>query len=72
MTASSTEEHWEAELRMLRQELAELRAEQQELVRAVNQLATTFRTLATHLGIAAEPYERKEARDSRQSLPGFG
>jgi len=72
MGASTSEPHWEAELRMLRQELGELRAEQQELVRAVNQLATTFRTLATHLGIASEPYARKEARESQQNLPGFG
>jgi prefoldin subunit 5 len=72
MGASSSEPHWEAELRMLRQELSELRTEQQELIRSVNQLATTFRTLATHLGIAAEPYNRKEARDSQQNLPGFG
>ncbi|MGB6501723.1 MAG: hypothetical protein WBG19_10090 [Thermoplasmata archaeon] len=72
MSPSSSEPHWEAELRMLRQELGELRAEQQELVRAVNQLATTFRTLATHLGIAAEPYNRKESRDAQQNLPGFG
>ncbi|MFY9717155.1 MAG: hypothetical protein WAK40_04400 [Thermoplasmata archaeon] len=71
MSASSSENHWEAELRMLRQELAELRAEQQELVRAVNQLATTFRTLATHLGIASEPYNRKETRDARSNPPGF-
>jgi prefoldin subunit 5 len=71
VSATSSENHWEAELRMLRQELAELRAEQQELVRAVNQLATTFRTLATHLGIAAEPYNRKETRDSQPNLPGF-
>jgi prefoldin subunit 5 len=72
VTASSSEHHWEAELRSLRQELAELRAEQQELVRAVNQLATTFKTLATHLGIAAEPYNRKESRDAQANLPGFG
>lgn len=72
MSGSSSEQHWEAELRMLRQELAELRAEQQELVRSVNQLATTFRTLATHLGIASEPYNRKETGRSRESPPGFG
>jgi len=72
MTASSADPRWEAELRMLRQEIAELRNEQKELARAVNQLATTFRTLATHLGIASEPYNRKEARESQQNLPGFG
>jgi prefoldin subunit 5 len=68
----SSEERWEVELRMLRQELTELRAEQRELARAVNQMATTFRTLATHLGIASEPYARKETRESQQNLPGFG
>jgi len=70
--APSGEARWEAELRALRQELAELRSEQQELARAVNQLTTTFRTLATHLGIAAEPYERKGRRESSSNLPGFG
>jgi hypothetical protein len=72
LSASTSEDHWEAELRMLRQELGELRSEQRELIRAVNQLATTFRTLAAHLGIAAEPYSRKEAKESQQNLPGFG
>jgi prefoldin subunit 5 len=72
MTGSTSEDRWEVELRMLRQELGELRAEQRELARAVNQLATTFRTLATHLGIAAEPYTRKETRGGESNLPGFG
>ena len=72
MTALPSEDRWEAELRMLRQELSELRAEQREISRAINQLATTFRTLATHLGIASEPYTRKETKESQQNLPGFG
>ncbi len=72
MTPGSTEDRWEAELRMLRQDLQELRAEQREMAKAVGELVTTFRQLATHLGIAAEPYVRKSgARDARD-LPGFG
>jgi hypothetical protein len=72
MTAASHEDRWEAELRALRQELSELRAEQREMARAINQLVTTFRTLATTLGIASEPYARKGSRDSGADLPGFG
>jgi prefoldin subunit 5 len=72
VNASSSGDRWEAELRMLRQELSELRAEQREIARAVNQMATTFRTLATHLGIASEPYARKDGRESQSNLPGFG
>jgi phage shock protein A len=69
MTGGSGEDHWEAELRMLRQEIQELRAEQKEMANAINQLVTTFRALATHLGIASEPYARKGGHD--RDLPGF-
>lgn len=49
-----------------------MRAEQKELTQAVQQLAQTFRTLATHLGIAAEPYVRKGSDSSPdRDLPGF-
>ncbi len=72
MTAPHSEDRWEAELRMLRQELSELRTEQRELTRSVQQLATTFRNLATHLGIAAEPYARKGKAESDPTPPGFG
>ncbi len=65
------EDRWEAELRALREELKELRAEQREMAKAIGDLVTTFRTLAAHLGIAAEPYARKQDRDGRE-LPGFG
>ena len=41
------------------------------MAKAIGDLVTTFRTLATHLGIAAEPYNRKQAADARE-LPGFG
>ena len=71
MTAGPGEDHWEAELRMLRQEIRELRAEQKEMAAAINQLVTTFRALATHLGIAAEPYVRKDDSSRRRDLPGF-
>ena len=65
----SGEDHWEAELRVLRQEIAELRTEQKEMAASINQLVTTFRALAAHLGIAGEPYARKGTSD--RDLPGF-
>jgi hypothetical protein len=64
-------DRWEAELRLLHEELRALRDEQREMAAAVQQLVTTFRTLATHLGIASEPYARTEAKPARD-LPGFG
>ena len=72
MTASSEETRWEAELRMVRKELGELRTEQRELARAIQQLVATFRTLATNLGIAAEPYTGKDRQRTDRDLPGFG
>lgn len=72
MTASVGGDRWEAELRALREELKELRAEQREMAEAINQLVTTFRTLAAHLGIAAEPYVSRESRSATRDLPGFG
>ncbi|MGD0256526.1 MAG: hypothetical protein ABSB90_01410 [Thermoplasmata archaeon] len=54
---------------MLRQEIQELRREQKEMAAAINQLVTTFRALAAHLGIAGEPYARKGGND--RDLPGF-
>jgi hypothetical protein len=65
------EARWEIELRSLREELRQLRAEQKEMAQAVHQLVQTFRTLAAHLGIAAEPYVRKESDSSDRDLPGF-
>jgi prefoldin subunit 5 len=65
----ASKDHWEAELRMLRQELQELRAEQKEMAQAINQLVQTFRALATHLGITAEPYARKGGTE--RDLRGF-
>ncbi len=69
MGGSSQESHWEAEVRMLRQEIEELRREQREMANSLQQLVTTFKSLATHLGIAAEPYAGKK-KDDRE-LPGF-
>lgn len=69
MVGSSAESHWEAELRMLRQEIEGLRREQREMANSLQQLVTTFRSLATHLGIAAEPYASKKKDD--RDLPGF-
>lgn len=71
MTVPQESDRWEAELRALREELHELRGEQKEMAQAINQLVTTFRSLATHLGIAAEPYVRKGDRRSERELPGF-
>ncbi|HLM91301.1 MAG TPA: hypothetical protein VK424_04530 [Thermoplasmata archaeon] len=70
MSGSSQESHWEAEVRMLRKEIEELRNEQRQMAQAINQLVTTFRSLATHLGIASEPYGGKKADD--RDLRGFG
>ncbi len=72
MSLGSGEGHWEAELRALRGELQELRAEQREMAKAIDQLVSTFRMLATHLGIAAEPYVRKDSGRRDSDLPGFG
>ncbi len=64
---------WEVELRALRTELAELRAEQKELARSVAQLVQTFQALATHMGLVTEPYAKKPAEESsRGDIPGFG
>jgi len=72
MASSLNGDRWEIELRALREELAQLRAEQREMAKAIGELVTTFRTLATHLGIAAEPYVRKGKREGDRDLPpGF-
>lgn len=68
----SGSDRWEAELRALREELAEMRKEQQQMARAIGDLVTTFRMLATHLGIASEPYGRHSASTGSRDLPGFG
>lgn len=58
------------ELAELRREISEVRALQVETAKAVDELLRTFRQLATHLGIAAEPYRAREKGD-RRDLPGF-
>ena len=69
MSGSSQESHWEAEVRMLRKEIEELRTEQRQMAESIQQLVTTFRGLATHLGIAGEPYGAKKSDD--RDLRGF-
>jgi len=72
LTVGSDEARWEIELRNLREELQQLRAEQKEMAQSIHQLVQTFRTLAAHLGIAAEPYVRKDGDPSSdRDLPGF-
>jgi len=72
MTVGSGEARWEAELRSLREELRQMRSDQKELEQTIRQLVQTFRALAAHLGIAVEPYVRKESdRSSDQGPPGF-
>lgn len=70
MAEPSDPARWEAELHALRQELTELRNEQKELARAIAQLVQTFQALATHMGIASEPYSKKNS-SSKTDLQGF-
>lgn len=60
-----------AEVKALRADLAAMRLEQREMARAIDQMTQTFRSLATHLGIAAEPYKRNEGRSDRRDTPWF-
>lgn len=69
MVASDRDPNIEAELRSLREALAELRAEQQEVARAVNQLLQTFRSIAVHLGIASEPYRPAPSEEPERRGP---
>ena len=61
----------EAQIRALREELAALRAEQQETARIVEELNRTFRALATQLGVASEPYRKSSGGNRSRDLPGF-
>lgn len=72
MSPQGTPDRWDAELRALREELQRMRAEQREMAAAIQELVTTFRTVATHLGIAAEPYVRKAEAGGGRDIPGFG
>jgi hypothetical protein len=71
MTNTAGAERWETELRAVRAELAALREEQRAMAEAINQLLTTFRGLATHLGISTEPYGKRGSGSSGRDLPGF-
>jgi hypothetical protein len=70
MAETSDVGYLKAELGALRRELSELHAEQREMAKALEELSATFRSLALHLGIAAEPY-KKRGDSSRRDLPGF-
>jgi hypothetical protein len=61
----------EGEVRALRQEVAELRAELKAARQAIDEMAQTFRSLATHLGIASEPYRKSGGSDRSKEIPGF-
>lgn len=63
--------HLRAELEALRREVADLHAEQRAMAKGIEQLTETFRALALHLGIAAEPYRGRAQSSSRKDLPGF-
>lgn len=56
----------------MRQEVAELRAEQRALHEAIEEMSRTFRTIAVHLGIASEPYKRGTEPERKREIPGFG
>ncbi len=71
MAEGPSEGRFERELRALHEELQALRAEQREMARAIDQLVQTFRSLAVHLGIAAEPYQKSAGASSPKDLPGF-
>ncbi|HEY6238343.1 MAG TPA: hypothetical protein VIZ68_04065 [Thermoplasmata archaeon] len=61
----------EGEVRALRQEVADLRSGQKEILRAVEEMTRTFRALAVHLGIASEPYKKDPEGDRKTEMPGF-
>lgn len=71
MGGGAAPERVETMLSELREAIAQLRAEQRELARAVEQLTQTFRSLATHLGIAAEPYVKAGREGKSKEIPGF-
>jgi hypothetical protein len=61
-----------AELAALRREIAELRAEQRLLAERVEEVARSFRAIATQIGIAAEPYRKGKSGEAKgRELPGF-
>ena len=71
MTTGGSPQGWELELKAVRAEIALLRQEQKEMAAAIEQLLTTFRGLATHLGISTEPYGKRGSGGSSRDVPGF-
>lgn len=71
MTPQVASDRWDHELAALRDELRQLRAEQRAMAAAVQELVRAFRTIAAHLGIAAEPYVRKGEPPRGSDIPGF-
>lgn len=61
------------EVAALRREIAELREEQKLLTEQVQEIARSFRAIATQIGIAAEPYKGRGSRSDPDphDLPGF-
>jgi hypothetical protein len=59
------------EIAALRQEVAALREEQKLLADQVEEVARSFRAIATQIGIASEPYKRGGSGNSHRDLPGF-
>jgi len=72
MHESEGTERWLAELGALRQQLVEIRKEQRDLAVAVQELTQTFKALAMHLGVAAEPYKKGSGEAKGREIPGFG
>jgi len=72
MSPPTSPDPWEIEIRALRAELQRMRAEQHEMAVSIQELVTAFRTIASHLGIAAEPYARKGSSPTERDIPGFG
>ncbi len=42
------------------------------MAKSIEQLVTTFRMLAAHLGIASEPYVSPNKATGQRDVPGFG
>jgi hypothetical protein len=72
MAEAGGPERWLGELTALRREIAEMRTEQEKLARSVLELTQTFRALAMHLGVAAEPYQKGKGQAREREVPGFG
>ncbi|HTT15884.1 MAG TPA: hypothetical protein VMH49_00785 [Thermoplasmata archaeon] len=71
MTPQGSPDRWEVEMLAVRQQLEQMREEQRQMAAAIQDLVATFRTIATHLGIASEPYGRKAEGTRSRDVPGF-